>query len=539
MKAIALRWCSVPMLRPIHWAALLAALSLVAIFSLPFIPIDETRYVSVAWEMWHQGSFLVPLKNGLPYSDKPPLLFWMIHAGWAVFGVNDWWPRVISPVAAFVALLQLRSLAMRLWPERATLADTAPIVLLGTVLWVAFSQALMFDILLACWVLLGIQALVALVQKGRWRWWGAFAIAIGCGVLTKGPVVLLHLLPPALLVPWWAAERPRPGRWYASLLVAVLVGAVIALAWAIPAALAGGERYRAAIFLHQTVDRVASGAAPHRREFWWYLMVLPVLLFPWSAWPPVYRGLVAVFRQRLEQGVRLALSWALPTLIGFSLVRGKQVHYLIPDLPAYALMIACGVEASTRDERPWGPALALLALAAGLVVLGARRADLLYGLPVSAWLAPAIALIAALWLVGPPQAAQRQISSLTVGVLLLIAAIDYWGVRAIRPAFDVAPIAKAIATLQGNGKTVAHLSDYDDEFQFPGRLVEPLALVEPATFDQWATAHPQAFVVVEVGRDYDAKGLAPVIDQPYLKRRLLLLSAPDAVRVFRAGAMHW
>ena len=43
----------------------------------PLMPIDETRYVSVAWEMWTRGDFLVPYLNGEAYSHKPPLLFWM------------------------------------------------------------------------------------------------------------------------------------------------------------------------------------------------------------------------------------------------------------------------------------------------------------------------------------------------------------------------------------------------------------------------------------------------------------------------------
>jgi 4-amino-4-deoxy-L-arabinose transferase-like glycosyltransferase len=535
MKAIALRWCSVPPLRPVHWGAFLAALALVAIFSLPFIPIDETRYVSVAWEMWQKGSFLVPLKNGLPYSDKPPLLFWLIHAGWAVFGVNQWWPRLISPIAAFVALLLLRSIATRLWPDRPAVAETAPVVLLGSVLWLAFSQALMFDILLTCWVLLGIYALVCLARGGHWLWWGAFAVAIGSGVLAKGPVVLLHLLPPALLVPWWAAERPPLRRWYASLLGAVLVGAGIALLWAVPAALAGGESYRDAIFLRQTVDRVA-GPAPHRRPFWWYLMVLPLVLFPWSAWPPAYRGLIDVLRQRLDSGTRFALSWLLPTLIGFSLVSGKQVHYLIPELPVCALLIARGLDTSERDRRPWVPGLALLAFAAILFALGARRTDLLYGFALSAWLVPAVVLIAALWLLAPAKPVRRQVSTLTVGTLLLIAAIDFWGVRAIRSAFDVTPMASAIGAQQRAGKTVAYLFEYNDEFQFPGRLTTPLAVVGPGAFSKWSVEHPQALVVVQVPRSYDAKALAPVVDQPYLKGRLLLLNVPDAARVVGGAA---
>jgi hypothetical protein len=48
----------------------------------PLWPVDETRYASVAWEMWLRGDFLVPYINGEPYSHKPPLLFWLIHAGW-------------------------------------------------------------------------------------------------------------------------------------------------------------------------------------------------------------------------------------------------------------------------------------------------------------------------------------------------------------------------------------------------------------------------------------------------------------------------
>ncbi len=50
----------------------------------PLWPVGETRYASVAWEMWQRGDFLVPHLNGELYSHKPPLLFWLMHAGWAV-----------------------------------------------------------------------------------------------------------------------------------------------------------------------------------------------------------------------------------------------------------------------------------------------------------------------------------------------------------------------------------------------------------------------------------------------------------------------
>jgi 4-amino-4-deoxy-L-arabinose transferase-like glycosyltransferase len=100
---------------------LLAALTGVALLTRPLIPIDETRYVSAAWEMWLRGDFLVPFKNGEPYSHKPPFMFWMFHAGWALFGVNDWWPRLVLPLFSAGALLLTYSLARSLWPQRAGL----------------------------------------------------------------------------------------------------------------------------------------------------------------------------------------------------------------------------------------------------------------------------------------------------------------------------------------------------------------------------------------------------------------------------------
>ena len=55
------------------------------------IPLDETRYASVAWEMWYRQDYLVPHLNGMPYHHKPPLLFWLYDVGWSLFGVDELW----------------------------------------------------------------------------------------------------------------------------------------------------------------------------------------------------------------------------------------------------------------------------------------------------------------------------------------------------------------------------------------------------------------------------------------------------------------
>lgn len=529
MNDLIARLLSYRPLEPVHWLLLLAILAAVSLISRPFIPIDETRYVSVAWEMWQAGSFLVPLENGLPYSHKPPLLFWLIHGGWTVFGVNDWWPRLISPLAAFFSLLLFQGIMSRLWPGRAGLIQAAPMVLLATGIWLVFSQALMFDLLLGLWVLLGLWALVSLQQERNWWRWTLFGLAIGLGILTKGPAILLHLLPPALLAPWWKAERPPYRTWYLGLLAAVVGGAVIALAWAVPAGIAGGAEYRDAIFLGQTLDRV-SGPAPHARPIWWYLLLLPVLLLPWSLWPAVYRGLAQLWRNPLEPGLRLALSWGLPTLIAFSLISGKQVHYLVPDLPAYAIVIARALQVPARPQRLWVPALVVLILGAGITLLGGERADVLHGLEPSIGLAIGFALVAIVWVLAGARQPRRHLPLVTVGVLVLIGVLLYWGVRPLRSAYDMEPMALAIQQHQESGGIVVHSVGYHDQYHFPGRLRRPLLEVPRWQLSEWLEQHPDALVVVYQEAEEGLYGTDPLLRQPFRSGVVMLLTAGDTLQ---------
>ena len=60
-----------------------AAVALAGVLLRPALPIDETRYLAVAWEMWARGDWLVPTKNFALYTHKPPLLFWTMNLVWS------------------------------------------------------------------------------------------------------------------------------------------------------------------------------------------------------------------------------------------------------------------------------------------------------------------------------------------------------------------------------------------------------------------------------------------------------------------------
>ncbi len=265
--------------------------SVASIWLRPLWPVDETRYASVAWEMWLRGDFLVPYINGEPYSHKPPLLFWLIQAGWAIFGVNDWWPRLVAPLAALAAVPLLLRLARLLWPAEREAALLSVWVLFGTLLFAGFITLTMFDLLLLLCAMAGMIGVLNLSNQKRipgLLWLGA-GIGLGRPRQGAGDSAARAARGSGGAVVGAAIEgQTRTLVW--DLLLGVLIGAAIALAWALPAAYFGGEEYRRAIFWGQTAGRVSESFA-HRSPWWYYLPLLPLILFPWFVFPRFWIGL--------------------------------------------------------------------------------------------------------------------------------------------------------------------------------------------------------------------------------------------------------
>jgi 4-amino-4-deoxy-L-arabinose transferase-like glycosyltransferase len=483
------------------WPLLIASALLLAALQLwlrPLLPVDETRYLSVAWEMWSRGDFLVPRLNGEAYSHKPPLLFWMVHGLWGVFGVSEWPARVLPVALSLLALWWSALLARQLWPAQASeLGSLVPWLVFGSVFWMNFYALVQFDLLL---VLAALGAWLGLLRARRQTWsgWTMVALAIGLGALAKGPVILLPVLPVMLLAPWWqcAARSVNWWRWYAGGLAALLLGAAIALAWAIPAGLAGGDAYRQAILWGQSAGRVMTSFA-HGNPWWSYLVWLPLLWLPWLLWPPVLRGLHDLSWR--DPGVRFCLAGLLPALLLFSLISGKQAKYLLPLLPLLALLTAralAAADASPGRDRVWvaGGVLALLGVVLSVLPWWPRGPDwlsriqplwgtalLIWSIPFFRWrlqrLAAVRATTLAVWL---------GTATLYLGVVSLMA-----------PQVELRPLAVRLAALQQTGHDVAWLGKYHGQFQFLGRLtqrVEPLT--DKTRLRDWLAAHPQGHLLV-------------------------------------------
>lgn len=507
-------------------------LTLLALLGRHATAIDETRYLSAAWDMWQRGDLLVPHLNGEPYHHKPPLLFWLIHLSWLLFGVSEWAARLIPALTGLAGALLAMPLAAQLWPGNRRLVSLAAWLVFSTTFWTLWTSAVMFDLLIGvCAEIALLGLLMAWRGRGGLSWLIAGA-GLGLGILAKGPVIFLYVLPAALLAPWWMTERRPPSwrGWYGGVVVAVVVGLAIGLSWALPAAAAGGEDYANHLLWGQTAGRVVESFA-HRRPFWWYLPLLPVLLFPWSLWPPLWRGVRARWRAGWDSGERLALLSAVAALAVFSLISGKQTHYLLPIFPLLALFAAraLSVDASGRRPKGWVYALpaappALLGLlllvlpSTGLLARHAEWADQLS--PVCGVLI-LLAVLLALLVKG------RLTSVVWPGMLsILFLAASFAGVFSeVARNYEVNVLGSAIGEAQREGRSVAVFAKYHGEFNFAGRLTQPIQEIALDDFDSWLARHPRGVIVLRAVRPPQAEDTGIRAWQRY---RLSYLELRDA-----------
>ena len=480
------------------WSLGLAALlTLTTLWARPLLPVDETRYLTVAWEAHERQDLLVSHLNGETYAHKPPILFWLINAVWAVTGVSTLAGRLVAPTAGLLCLVLCFRIARRLWPGRPEIHQMAPLMLASSMLWMFFSPVTMFDTLLTACALLALEGVLVAADRKTAGSWFRVGAGLGLGILCKGPVVLVFVVPAMLLAPWWSLQvRSSLSRWYLGVICSVFIAAAIALSWAIPSALSGGDAYAEELLFGQTAGRMVNSFA-HREPFWWYLPIAPLCLLPWLVFRPVWQGCSGAL---LEPGVRFLLSWIGCGALVLSMVSGKQVYYLMPLLPGAALLLACLAERSGRVPTRWQ----LLPVAGGTLVMGAvplvvNHLSVFQDTRLPGLVSDSVAVV--MMLCGPAILLVRYrrlvhcVSAVATAAVLVLALL----VAALRislwDGFDLQPLARQAAS---TGLPVAWYGNYHGQLNFLGRIPrvdEPE--LEPDLVE-WLQSHPQGLAVVRL-----------------------------------------
>lgn len=330
---------------------------------------DEGRNAEVAREMAVSGDWVLPHLNGLPYLDKPVLYFAMGAASISVLGANEFAARLPGFLAALGTAVLVGLFARRRWGADA--GRVAGLATLAAPLPMAFSRIVIMDSTLTFLVVASLLAFHRAVERrraareagetGGWfRGWGAYSLIawalIGVGILAKGPVALLF---PVLIILPYAIWRRQPWAFLHPVGPVVMVAIVAPWLWAVTREVPDLVRY---VIDTEIVARVSSDALIRTKPWWYYGPMLLIGGAPWT--------FTALSRIRRRTGpadphtVFVGL-WVLVPLVLFSLMRTKMPQYLLPTLPAVALVVAY------RWSRDPGPARGVKVAAVAWLVLAA------------------------------------------------------------------------------------------------------------------------------------------------------------------------
>ncbi|MCC7250485.1 glycosyltransferase family 39 protein [Hyphomicrobium sp.] len=479
---------------------LLGGLLVTASALLPAFPVDETRYLTVAWEMRITGNWSLPTLNFEPYSHKPPLLFWLINASWSVLGVAVWPARLVGAAATVLVLILTHRLERLLAPAQSSGPALSVLMLLGLPLFLVLGCSIMFDMLLTMTVSGALLALWIAGRSGDWRAFLAYGASIGLGLLAKGPVVLLFTVPAALLAPCWIAPEHRR-HWYLRIAAAIALGALMGLAWALRAASIGGAEYAEMLLWTQSAGRIASSFA-HARPFWFYVPVLLLFCVPLLVWRPAWTSLRRSIKTATP-GRNFLLSWFLPGLFGLSLISGKQIHYLLPVLPAVALLVSLSlhhVELRNADRFGWAVLAAGILLVLAVLAMVGRHLytdDSALASIATQLSLPGVLVTGAL-AVGAIAcfrgSAQRMLVGLAAANSILLGSLTLQSRNGVAGLFDLQPLANVMQRLRDRPIAVAQRTR--GEFGFLARLNHPVDHVPETELPSWFLRHPDGIAVI-------------------------------------------
>lgn len=303
--------------------------------NIALMSLNEARRALPAQDMFHGGDWLLPHLNGELYLTKPPLIYWLSASTAYLFGsVNEWAARLPSALAAAITVWMVYRYARRefgAWP-----ALFSAQLLIANVTFAMFARRAEIEMLLTLLCAGALLAAIHYIRGGADKRWIYFSyLLLALAMLTKGPLVLLFVTLPLLIVAFyqkdsrcWEVLRSPLG-WT----IFVLFG----LSWYVYVTWRLGPDIWSAIAHRDMVEKIQgeASAKPLFSYLGWILLdfmpaIMLLLIRPASIWQ----------RCKERSDYMILLTGILIPLLIFSLFNNKHAKYLLPAYPFMALLLA-------------------------------------------------------------------------------------------------------------------------------------------------------------------------------------------------------
>jgi len=347
------------------WTLCLACLAVYApIFWMLPLSRGESMYALIPQEMLISGSWLTPTLNGVPYLDKPPLLYWLNLLSYKIFGVSDWSARLPTLGLTVLEVWLTYLIGRRLLGTRA--AWLGGFVLLSSVGFCAFHLNLLTDHLITVALAASLYSMMRWQEDYAFTWMALFSLALVAGFLSKSFIGVAFPVLICLLYALWL-RQPR----LLSLIFSPK-GAALAILLIIPWGV-WVEKAHPGFLMHQFINEQFLRFLGQRQppdiipfSIWAFWVFLIIWLMPWTVLLP--EGLIKFWREtrRDKREAWLLLIWAGVILGFFTLAASRIEYYHLPALPPLALVVGWRLDrylAAPGDRWPYWALLPIAVVA--------------------------------------------------------------------------------------------------------------------------------------------------------------------------------
>lgn len=371
-------------IKPYYLPALIIVVLIISFFrlgSLTLFDVDEAVFSEATREMVESGNWLTPTYNNVNRYDKPILFYWMMALSYKTFGINEWGARFPSASAGVLLCLCLYLFMRRQTDERHAVYAVLALVL--SVYFVIYSHAAVTDMTLTLFITLSLLCFYRSVGQGqqnaqsrRVSLYG-FYLFSALAFLTKGLIGIVFPFGIAGLYLLVTEGIRGTGKIFSP--GGAVLFLLVAAPWYLAELSANGREFIDQFFIKHHFKRYTDVISGHKGPWYYYVLTLLIGLMPWVTFLPAgAAGAWGRFRaSRGNKGAAdahspefFALLWFSVIVVFFSLSTTKLPNYILPSIPAAAILIASGmVRQSEKEIRYTKLLMAVLSLLLGIGAL--------------------------------------------------------------------------------------------------------------------------------------------------------------------------
>ncbi|MGL5035723.1 MAG: ArnT family glycosyltransferase [Microcystaceae cyanobacterium] len=320
----------------------------------------EALFVEVAHQMYLTGDWITPRWNGETFFDYPVWGYWLVALSFKLFGVSEWAARLPVALSA-IALVVLSFYTLRFtgltFGERAVSERSLWLrawlgsgIVAMNVGWVAWGRTSVTDMFLASGIALTLLSFfLGYVQENNPKqqkiWYLIAPIFAGIAVLAKGPVGILL---PSLVIAIFLLYVGQFKQIFKEIPLLLMIGIflIVTIPWYALATQANGLEFLNSFIGFSNFQRFTSVLYRHAGPWYFYLPYCFILLLPWSIFLPNAIARLQFWRRkawlstpRTNQLGLFCFFWFMIILLFFSTAATKLAGYILPIVPAGALMI--------------------------------------------------------------------------------------------------------------------------------------------------------------------------------------------------------